>query len=183
MKKSYIVLLSLFYVLISVISSGCSRTDTNTINLSSLLISVDEFPTDWFFNGFGERGIDEDRSIDSVSVFFNSSPYPDTHGSTQDVYRFKTIWDAQRDFETELKFYEKYYSVPLTWKYVSSLANESHFSCREEAERCFWVARYRNLVIEFQGPVTPNLLSLEDFENIVKAIDLKAGRIILGIEK
>lgn len=183
MKKSYIVLLSLFYVLISVIFSGCNKTNIDTINLSSLLISVEEFPTGWFFNGFGERGIDEDRSIDSIGVFFNPSLYPDTHGSTQDVYRFKTIWDAKRDFETELNFYEKYYSVPSIWKYVSNFADESYFSCREEAERCFWIARYKNLVIEFQGPATPNLLSLEDFENIVKAIDLKAARIILVIKE
>jgi len=180
MKKVYLFPSLVALMLVSFITFGCNQRISDKIDLAALAISEKDFPPGWSFSGIGERGIEYYRSLDSISVFFNPDSYPDSHNSVQSIYRFKSIKKAKRDFADELEFFKKFYSVPPEWVYRSILADESYFTCREEAERCLWIARYGDVVIDFQAPVTPELMTLQDFENIVKLIDLKAGQLILN---
>ena len=171
--------LLLFGILFIMMACGIpNKTEelNKDIQLEKLIINVDMLPPGWSSSGIGS-GLDSDRSSDSKGVTFFSYQYPKGQGCSQDIYRYKSIESAKKDYQTSLLYYGEG-NPPSTWDYSSIEADESYFVCQTasniEFPICLWGARYKNIVIEFKAWLIPDYMTIDDVENVIKEIDKKA---------
>ena len=170
--------------LLVILLSACSPlAKGDQIDLASLLIGMEDMPSGWITTYGPDIGIDEDRSLDSARIVFNTDLYPESLGASQNVYRFRSVWAARRDYGNQMEFYEMFHYTLSDWKYKSNVANESYFSCRKDPEtpilKCDWIARYDKVVIEFGGWLIPNRMTMADMENVIREIDSLATTLFI----
>jgi hypothetical protein len=164
--------------------AGCTgnRDSIARIDLATLLIGPKEMPPGWSTEGPKNIALEPDRSSDSAGIAFYSDLYPEALGSGQDIYRFKSIRDARRDFAYATTLYATK-DIPQAWHFRSTFADASNFSCRTYSNVsfpvCTWIARYDRIVIQFSAWLVPERMTLQDLENLVRQIDLQTGQVIM----
>jgi len=181
-RKIFLLLLGL----ISLVLSSCSQPqecDVNFLKLDALLISIDNIPKpdSWSVYGPNNGVIDHERSTDLLGIAFFSDLFPTNLGSSETVYRYNTIEGAERDFSYASNYFGDG-NFPNDWAFISEKADESYIACEDgvsvDFPKCYWIARYDCIVIEFRSWLIPDRMTLEDMESIVREIDQKAGELI-----
>jgi len=178
----------IFYLLLFLsvnILTGCSKPQTcevSTLDIEALLITIEDMPTplSWSTSGPGNVFLDRERTSDTIYIAFVSDIYPYL-GTDQEVFRYQTIKDAERDFKYASEYFGNGY-FPDGWTFTSEVVDESHFSCRDgvsvDFPMCYWIARYDCIVIECRSWLITERMTLEDMENIVRKIDKKSSELI-----
>ena len=99
-----------------------------------------------------------------------------------DAYRSRTVEFAIDDYETDtIKAIGSGEFVHTEWPNPEVSADQEDFYCqwikyKEEDDkdlRCSWTARYEEYRVWFLSVMLPNIMSFEDFSEIVKLIDSK----------
>jgi hypothetical protein len=159
---------------------GPKSTETYQMLLNDLLITTADLPAySWGVVGPSSTVIDRERSSDLAAITFFSDLYPEHFGSGQEVYRYDSDSDAKQDYEYAVREFGNGY-VPSDWKYQSSVASQSQISCTNYPNVsfpvCYWVARYGRVVIDFTAWLIPGRMTLNDMQNIIEKIDVKASK-------
>lgn len=171
---------------IALFLAGCrEQAPGRTFIALDLLLPVDSMPAGWEMigrprpmgavDGFG----DEDDAV----LSFKSGP---TENILADhfVLRFSnahqaSVWYQKHLpgwFNSESLAVSKPWTTPSTWSFSSSLAAEQHAACTinnvvYEKEVCKYMAQYEEFVVIFWSVIRPDLMTVEQFENTVAAID------------
>lgn len=166
---------------------GCASAqetcEVDILDLGDLLISENDLPTtSWSVSGPSNVVIDRERSDDLIWIGFFSDLYPTYLGTIQQVFRYQSIQEAERDYNYSVNYYRDSY-FPDGWTFQSEVANESYIGCEQVSPNvsfpmCYWIARYDCIVIEFSPWLISDRMTLDDMETIVNEIDQKASELI-----
>lgn len=162
-----------------IIISSCKGVDSakKEVDLTKLLIGVNDLPPNWSESGRGDA-LEPNRGGNSMGVGFYSDLYPESLASVQEVYLHLSVNEAQTDIVYVLKEYKNNNEFfPEHWNFKSDAADESYLSCEYSPNYsfplCKWLARYGVIVVQFRSWLIPERMTLLDMENIVELIDIK----------
>jgi hypothetical protein len=145
---------------------------------SDLLIGTAAMPAGWSLTYGPGYAHDDPFSHDAAMVEFKADIYPGPRGAAQSIYRYSTIRSASVSFGDRATLPG---STPQGWAYQSPIADEEIFVCydyegREPHPICWWVARYEEYVVYFRAWLITGLMTLQEIEIILIAIDNRMGQ-------
>ncbi len=174
------IIISLAFVLESC-AFQMPQPKAERIRLFDLLITVQDLPPGWYTEGPVPMGLEPARGIESAGITFNPVVNPDAAKVSQDVYRFRWVWEARRDFSYASRALSGT-GLPPGWHFQAKYADESYISCTWYSNYsypvCSWIARYDRLVTEFIVWLLPGSMSTSDMERMVAAVDQRAGALL-----
>lgn len=166
--------------------TGCRElAPTRTFTALDLVLPVDSMPPGWevigrprpmgAVDGFG----DEDDAV----LSFKSGP-TETILADHFVLRFPnarkaSTWYQEHlsgEFNSRSPAVSKPWTTPSAWSFSSSLAAKEYAACTinnvvYEKEVCKYMAQYEEFVVIFWSVIRPDLMTTEQFESTVEAID------------
>lgn len=150
----------------------------NEINLSQLLVSVNDFPSDWKTNGNPEPAKGDEFDWGEENIVARFQTINDQDFADQYVYKFRNeasakyglFWIKQQGFLTP----PENALLPEEWKYQSLIADEWIFGC-SVGKICTLIARYDELIVRFIVSLNSNYMNVGDLENLFRSIDEKVG--------
>lgn len=152
------------------------------IVLNDLLVTTDVFPLHWKMIGTPEpepKQFELDWGEDNLFVRFQ---LVDNQGfATHYIFRFRNETSAKYGL---FRIKRQGYLFPSTrtppegWRYSSPIADDWLFGCID-AKACTALGRYDEFISIFRTSIDPDFMTLEDLEDILKAIDEKFSKHIL----
>lgn len=147
-----------------------------------LLVGEEILPSLWSSSGLVfPSGIDL-ATKESISEGFGITVNGERSGrALQSVYRYFNEEISARKFAHVYLSPTKQSLVLGNWTYQSQVAKQTHVWCAESPDGsghlvCEWGAQYEEYIVTFQMRLVPGEATLEDMENVVRAIDLKVSK-------
>lgn len=167
--------------LIALLLCSCSmlQQDPNKVDemdLEEFLFTVNDLPEQSLTtNGSSNVVLDRERTADYLFISFFSDEFQENICFGQDVYRYRSIKEAKRDFKYATTMFKLPY-VPEDWTFISEIASESYIGCDDYL--CYWVARYDRIVIDVRFWQTSDCMDIANFQEVLKIIDQRASQLI-----
>ncbi|MBC7264515.1 MAG: hypothetical protein H5T64_09220 [Chloroflexi bacterium] len=181
------VALMFFYIVIY----GRPKTRAQPVNMYDLMVDVSAFPQGWDVE-FGPshppprkhlRGESEGLYVQFARGF--------DHGAMHIVCRYTNDLTATVSFYVDNEFPNLReamitpWAVPEGWSYESPVADRFKFACAEleilgRFRSCSAVAQYGEYISVFRSKVSPEYMTLQDLERILKAIDERMAQHLKG---
>lgn len=194
MRKRALNCVGLLFVCIALatlctVVSVWPKTRTRPVDMHDLMVDVSVFPQGWYVF-FGPATIPErarrgERGSLYI-VFYPEGFESGIDGAYHEVYRYRNETDAAIAFYSEFLGNEfpnlreamiTSWAVPEEWSYESSTADRFKFACAEFeildrlSRSCKAVAQYDEYISVFRTHVSPEYMTLEDLERVLRAID------------
>jgi hypothetical protein len=166
--------------------SGCKSREAgkemdfeNNIPLNEFLISEDVMPDDW--EAYKPIKIhDSFCYVDCLEIQFDAD-FPNLDRAAQVIFVYETIKDAKIAFDkyvVEIHLGEKTDAIEFESSYVDQFIITCFTYEEMEYPVCQWSARYDNYLTSFFAWLIPDKMTNDQFENIIKNIDLKFQTIL-----
>jgi hypothetical protein len=137
---------------------------------------VDSFPANWLAGEPEENDIHSGGAVGHCVVSF----YISDSVAFQEIYEYSTEDEAARGYTRLLGIFS--YKAPDTFPaptFTTSAADEVHLACATMAvgtSMCQFVARYGVYVVHFNSHFGPEIMTYEELEHALQAIDEKMAR-------
>jgi hypothetical protein len=115
-----------------------------------------------------------ETAIEAAAITFSTANH-ERGMATHRVARFRSVSEARR-------IYRRYFSTPLgrtpsNWGYENTMADKASIGCYDYEGRdlpvCEWAGQYEEYVVSFIVWLVPGSVSLENVEDVVRAIDAR----------
>jgi len=187
MKKRALGCIGLLFACVALMFScaviyGQPKTRAQPVDIYDLMVDVSAFPQGWDVE-FGPshpppgkhlRGEDEGLYVQFDARGFDA-------GAMHVVCRYKNDLQATGSFYVDNEFPKRDsvvtpWAVPEEWSYTSPVADRFKFACAEletlrRFRNCTAVAQYDEYISIFSTNVSPEYMTLEDLERVLRAID------------
>lgn len=166
-KAARIVLLKLA-IAISLVLSACTQpAPERSFTTMDLLIDPSDVSASWQLL-FASTSKDHIGSGSHIAFLTTDSQEA---RADQYVYCYDSIPRAKSRYK---KFFlDPVGGTPPEWEYQSLVADQFSFACykTQGREHCEWAGRYDEYIVTFGVWLIPDRVSLEDVEQVVRAID------------
>lgn len=166
---------------------------TQPVDMRELMIEPSSFPAGWELSHsdrdpypIPEKALLEDYHAEegfSRVLVPQGTKVTDGTSAGHSVFRYRNEWQAAEAFS--LDYPAAFYAFsrltpwrePEGWSYRSSVADRFRFACadfegfRGRETRCTAMAQYDEFISVFSADILPDVMTLEDVEHILKAID------------
>ena len=158
------------------------KTRAQPVNMYDLMIDVSAFPQGWDVE-FGPSHPPPGKHIrgESEGLYVQFDVRGFDAGAMHVVCRYKNDLQATVSFYVDNEFPKREsvvtpWAVPEEWSYESPVADRFKFACAElellsRFRSCKAVAQYGEYISVFRTHVSPEYMTLEDLERVLKAID------------
>jgi len=172
---------------------GCTQsTPKRNFQDNELLLQLSDLPKGWVPAESTDNGIENEGAEQYSIRYFQYQLTSYIVKSGEDLYRYRDIGIAYRNY----KWFEKYYfsqsardvtpwETPLEFTFTSSSANRWHFACAlssfsptpefgKESKICTYLAQYEEYVVNFGVTIEVNnqvFMSIEDVTKVIEIID------------
>lgn len=173
------------------------------VDMVELLVEPSSFPAGWELSysdrdpyPIPEKALFEDyyakEGFSRVLVPQGVESPIGTTSARHRVFRYRNEWQAAEAFflDHPAAFYASSrltpWREPEGWSYRSSVADRFRFACadfegfRRHETRCTAMAQYDEFVSVFSADMAPDVMTLEDVEHILKAIDERMAQHLKG---
>ena len=159
--------------------SACSQAPNRTyladVDLSILLVTMDNMPPGWSTIGPATPGIESYRGKDSTGIVFTRYGDEGEIGFAQWIYRFPSERRAQVDYSGAVETYVLRGYMPSATVQEESYGDESKFACYQYPNLpypvCAWVVRYGQVVTDVHIDLVPGVMDLAELERLMQQID------------
>lgn len=167
--------------------SGCSRANSNQAERDfttlDLLIPIERMPPGWEISGEPRPMSSGEGGPDDSQVQFK--PLTEKYNLARHwVWQYNDTEEASKGFERQfLRWFnsnsiaiDRPWREPDGWSYSSPDANEFHVACTinnvvTTKEVCQAIWQYDEFVIVFGSVIRQELMTMEQFESVVREID------------
>lgn len=172
------VVLMFFYVAIY----GQLKTRAQPVDMYDLMVDISTFPQGWEVE-FGPSHPPPRKHLrgETEGLYLQFDARGFDAGAMHVVCRYKNDVQATVSFYVDNEFPKRDtvitpWAVPEEWSYESPIADRFKFACAElvildRFQSCKAVAQYDEYISVFRTHVSPEYMTLEDVERILKAID------------
>lgn len=172
------VALMFFYIVIY----GRQKTRAQPVDMYDLMVDVSAFPQGWDVE-FGPSHPPPGKHIrgESEGLYVQFDARGFDAGAMHLVCRYKNDLQATVSFYVDNEFPKgdwvvTPWAVPEEWSYESPIADRFEFACAEletlrRFRNCTAVAQYDEYISVFRTHVSPEYMTLEDVERVLRAID------------
>jgi hypothetical protein len=171
---------------------ACSSVPNRQFATYELLIGQEIIPENWRMVEYAQKTLDNEGQEDGSYIIFQKSDAKFFARGGEDIYRYDSRNTAQWHYERFRKLYlEKgaydlsNWETPGDFHFKSTLAENWRFACVQHQEilrldnsstsvLCQYLAQYDEFLVSFsikQQADGQQLISLQDIEKIIKAID------------
>jgi hypothetical protein len=146
-----------------------------------LLVDGSTLPPGWIRSSVYTKPNNEGARDMAGEGFLRSEPDCQTCLVIEDVHRFDWVSASKWTYGEMSSLPGSPRPVP-GWTYSSVVADESTVSCYDfqgkDYTRCYWLARYQEIIIEVDASIVPGRMSLADIQAYVKSIDERVASYI-----
>jgi len=164
----------------AIVSSSCANSSPErTFTTTELLINLTSMPANWLVSRAPGKVEDHLSTDDSSMIGFSVEVDGVQHTAAERIYRYGSSAKAQKVYE-EMVLPAQIGTTPQEWKYQSSIADQSRFTCYNHEQQglrvCKWSGRYEEYVLTFHSHLVPGYMTIDDMEKVIKAIDTQMGQ-------